>query len=141
MCQGGTCGCVSAHECWTSCCCHSLQQRIEWARVEGVKIPAYINVPDTFDAEPEPACTLCHESELNPEPEPTKSPSSLPTLSTLACKGLQSLIAMAAPVSWAPPAQFVLPPLATAERPLIRTQTPPSRPLDVPAPPPRPSEA
>jgi hypothetical protein len=40
-CQGGHCGCSSAHQCWTSCCCMSLEQRLEWARSRGIEPPVY----------------------------------------------------------------------------------------------------
>jgi len=40
-CQGGHCGCSSAHQCWTSCCCMSLEQRLEWASSRGIEPPVY----------------------------------------------------------------------------------------------------
>jgi hypothetical protein len=38
-CAGGGCGCDSAASCWNSCCCHSLVERLNWARRHGVRPP------------------------------------------------------------------------------------------------------
>jgi hypothetical protein len=38
-CEGCACGCGSAHECWSSCCCHTEQERIQWAIDRGVEPP------------------------------------------------------------------------------------------------------
>jgi hypothetical protein len=35
------CGCASAEQCWRSCCCHTLAQRLAWAREHGVEPPAF----------------------------------------------------------------------------------------------------
>src|SRR6188472_3434549 len=40
-CSDCACGCASAEQCWRSCCCHSLAERMEWARVHGVRPPEY----------------------------------------------------------------------------------------------------
>jgi hypothetical protein len=33
------CGCATAEQCWRSCCCHTLAERMEWARKHGVRPP------------------------------------------------------------------------------------------------------
>jgi len=38
-CEGCACGCSTASHCWSSCCCHTLPQRLAWARREGVRPP------------------------------------------------------------------------------------------------------
>jgi hypothetical protein len=38
-CMAGRCGCLSAEHCWRSCCCHSLAERIAWARAHRVRPP------------------------------------------------------------------------------------------------------
>jgi hypothetical protein len=38
-CEGGQCGCATAQQCWKSCCCHTLQERLAWARQHGVLPP------------------------------------------------------------------------------------------------------
>ncbi len=38
-CEGGSCGCTVEH-CWSSCCCRDQQQRLDWARTNGVTPPS-----------------------------------------------------------------------------------------------------
>jgi hypothetical protein len=40
-CSDDACGCASAEQCWRSCCCHSLRQRMEWAREHKVRPPEF----------------------------------------------------------------------------------------------------
>ena len=40
-CQSGHCGCKSAFQCWTSCCCQTPEERLEWARKNGASPPSY----------------------------------------------------------------------------------------------------
>jgi hypothetical protein len=40
-CATSSCGCRTANQCWRSCCCHSLAERIAWARRHGVVPPAF----------------------------------------------------------------------------------------------------
>jgi hypothetical protein len=40
-CAASACGCKSADRCWRSCCCHTLAQRIAWARTHGVRPPNF----------------------------------------------------------------------------------------------------
>jgi hypothetical protein len=40
-CSDDACGCVSAEQCWRSCCCHSLAERFEWAREHKVRPPEF----------------------------------------------------------------------------------------------------
>lgn len=37
-CAGGTCGCSFEH-CWSNCCCHTLSERLDWARKNNVRPP------------------------------------------------------------------------------------------------------
>lgn len=39
-CQDHRCGCRSADQCWRSCCCLSHEQKLAWARENGVTPPA-----------------------------------------------------------------------------------------------------
>jgi hypothetical protein len=41
-CAGHACGCASAEQCWRRCCCHSLAERIAWAREHKVRPPAFV---------------------------------------------------------------------------------------------------
>lgn len=38
-CEACPCGCGTAEHCWNRCCCHTLPQRLAWARREGVRPP------------------------------------------------------------------------------------------------------
>src|SRR4051794_38985492 len=40
-CSECACGCASAEQCWRSCCCHSMAERMAWARVHGVRPPEF----------------------------------------------------------------------------------------------------
>ena len=40
-CQASKCGCRSAEQCWTSCCCHTPAERFAWAKKHGVTPPTY----------------------------------------------------------------------------------------------------
>jgi hypothetical protein len=40
-CSDSACGCASAEKCWRSCCCHSLAERMAWAREHGVRPPEF----------------------------------------------------------------------------------------------------
>ncbi len=40
-CRDGKCGCKSAFQCWTSCCCHTPQERLDWAARNKVQVPEY----------------------------------------------------------------------------------------------------
>ncbi len=44
-CMDRPCGCQSARQCWTSCCCTTLAERISWAQARGMAIPDYVAIP------------------------------------------------------------------------------------------------
>ena len=48
-CQGRGCGCKSAKQCWTSCCCHSPAQRLSWAKRKNVTPPEYAVLSEPSD--------------------------------------------------------------------------------------------
>jgi hypothetical protein len=39
-CQHHACGCVDAEQCWQSCCCLSVEERLAWARSQNIEPPA-----------------------------------------------------------------------------------------------------
>lgn len=41
-CENHGCGCASAASCWRECCCFSLEQKLAWARANGVTPPASV---------------------------------------------------------------------------------------------------
>jgi hypothetical protein len=44
-CEGHACGCRSAEECWSGCCCMTPEERWAWARAHGVQPPDYAEKP------------------------------------------------------------------------------------------------
>ncbi len=44
-CQDHPCGCQTAEECWTKCCCLTPEQRWAWAEAHRVRPPAYAEKP------------------------------------------------------------------------------------------------
>jgi hypothetical protein len=69
-CQGHICGCQSAEECWSGCCCLTPEERWSWARAHGVQPPDYAEKPAANggwrtvrlrdrDEHLEPACGAC----------------------------------------------------------------------------------
>ncbi|HTU17455.1 MAG TPA: hypothetical protein VMG10_05275 [Gemmataceae bacterium] len=44
-CQDHPCGCQTAEQCWTSCCCFTPEERWVWARTHNVQPPAYAEKP------------------------------------------------------------------------------------------------
>lgn len=40
-CQGSMCGCRSAYQCWTSCCCTTPEERLAWAIDNNVALPSF----------------------------------------------------------------------------------------------------
>jgi len=45
-CQGSRCGCHSAKQCWTACCCRKPSERKRWAEEQQVRPPAYAILHD-----------------------------------------------------------------------------------------------
>jgi hypothetical protein len=44
-CQDHACGCRTAEQCWTSCCCFTPEERWAWADAHNVQPPAYAEKP------------------------------------------------------------------------------------------------
>ncbi|QDU54248.1 hypothetical protein [Aeoliella mucimassa] len=81
-CENCSCGCDSALVCWTNCCCHTLAERLAWARNEGVRPPEFalalareqrLNVAPWIE---EP--TVCESTTSSPETCATSTKSSKP---------------------------------------------------------------
>lgn len=41
-CENCPCGCATAEHCWRNCCCFTPEQRLQWARQNGVPVPAFV---------------------------------------------------------------------------------------------------
>ena len=50
-CQGHGCGCGSALQCWTSCCCYDAAQRAQWAMDRRVVPPDYAVVESNSECD------------------------------------------------------------------------------------------
>jgi hypothetical protein len=50
-CEGHRCGCKTAHQCWTNCCCNSPKQRVAWAKRNNIQPPAYAVLSDPDETE------------------------------------------------------------------------------------------
>jgi hypothetical protein len=64
-CQEHDCGCTSAEECWTHCCCFTPEQHLAWANEHAVEPPAYAVLPGVAESEPAHAdhdCGHCDEN-------------------------------------------------------------------------------
>jgi hypothetical protein len=44
-CQDHACGCQTAEQCWSHCCCFSPEERWAWAKAHNVELPAYAEKP------------------------------------------------------------------------------------------------
>jgi hypothetical protein len=70
-CQHRACGCMSAADCWKSCCCFSAAERVGWAREHGVEPPAAL----VEEAEQEHPCchsgSNCSHGSTEPSDKPT----------------------------------------------------------------------
>jgi hypothetical protein len=58
-CQDHVCGCQTAEQCWSHCCCFTPEQRWAWAREHNVEPPAYAEKPAS--ALPSPAKAEANE--------------------------------------------------------------------------------
>ncbi len=41
-CENSACGCKSADQCWRSCCCHTLEEKLAWAAEHQIQVPDYV---------------------------------------------------------------------------------------------------
>jgi hypothetical protein len=44
-CQNHPCGCRTAEQCWSHCCCFTAEERWAWAKANNVEPPAYAEKP------------------------------------------------------------------------------------------------
>lgn len=151
-CQDHACGCASAIDCWTQCCCFTDAERLAWARERGIEPPAEVVlfIAESDDTSIEPHCPLCIPDE--PPASCCSTPSSTcgsdacepstpfrgRALSPLGCKNVEVwLVAVPPPAVGSIGLSLILPepgliePLPAVDRALS------TRALDVPSPPPR----
>lgn len=143
-CENAACGCSSARECWTTCLCHTLGERVQWAQANHVAIPSYVRVPSDLRAQAQTAdlsrsaCPLCsHENTARPAPSQPEHRGKL-CLSALGCKGQVPMVAVSTwiPIPHNPPVEVAAP--ASCGVAAAARFDPPGEPaIEVPAPPPR----
>jgi hypothetical protein len=49
-CQNCPCGCKTAEQCWTNCCCFTPAERLAWAEKNGVTPPSYAQKPTSEES-------------------------------------------------------------------------------------------
>jgi len=69
-CQHTPCGCRTAEQCWTTCCCNSPEQRLAWAKRNGVEPPSYAVLASskTDDPKTRSCCSNCKKNETPKSP-------------------------------------------------------------------------
>lgn len=48
-CENCPCGCATAEFCWKNCCCHSAEERLAWAKENGVTPPKFVKLQAELD--------------------------------------------------------------------------------------------
>lgn len=147
-CENCPCGCNGPEKCWTSCCCMTPAERLQWARKRGVTPPAYAiletkpsGLPVPNDAKPKGCikCQKCVAKSIQPEQQIVSRQRSKLVLGLAAAKcagksfDLSSLPYFTIPV--APQLHQQLLEVSPPERPSDLQAL--SLTLDVPTPPPR----
>lgn len=61
-CQHHHCGCNSAEQCWQSCCCMSMPEKVAWAKEHGVTPPDYVVAAAAEETEHEEPGSCCDHS-------------------------------------------------------------------------------
>lgn len=154
-CESHACGCQSAEECWESCCCMSMVDRLAWAIANGVKPPENASFTDVEWIEAanrvetgSATCSLCVDAIRDRldagipavSPEDSSDLSRHASVSPASCKGLTQLLLIALPPTrWSTGTQVDFPvPEPRSMTTATRTQLAPSSIwIEVPTPPPR----
>lgn len=152
-CESCGCGCASAQECWTRCCCHTMPERLAWAARNRVEVPSFVRLSPAelrlaeFLASqeqqaPAESCSLCHaDPQLSSTSESVPPRPVITSVSPLKCKGITPLIAFAV-VPAIHPRPVALPtPVLIGFLPRAGDLFAESITLDIEAPPPRRSAA
>lgn len=76
-CKGSLCGCRTAQQCWTSCCCTTPEERLAWAIENNVTPPVYAvlsSVPSgSFGNMQSPETDSRHSTNRSPKNEEAES--------------------------------------------------------------------
>ena len=82
-CQKRACGCLTAKDCWTSCCCFSAGTRVAWAQEHGVTPPAPLVAEAQQDGSKDTDHEPCCSSKKHAVEKSTTSTSKEPALAWL----------------------------------------------------------
>ena len=141
-CEADACGCVSARECWTHCCCFSPAERLAWAAWAGVKPPAYV-LQDRECMESQESCCASDEPPAIEDQGDRASDSSVSPVLRLhtrfQCKNTSLWLVMSVPVAPVSGSRAMLFDLDFREfmPPALPVSRLGSRVRDVPTPPPQ----
>ncbi|MFO0828502.1 MAG: hypothetical protein U0572_10190 [Phycisphaerales bacterium] len=128
-CEDCGCGCGSAAECWTNCCCHTAHERLAWARANGITPPAWatelLAAQASAEASAQGACCCEHE-----RPATAVDPSTCKAKSKIQVGASSVMLFAAAPATTPPEATHVA--MATVAD--IGCPDPPSLAIDPPPP-------
>ena len=154
-CEGCACGCGTAEHCWTSCCCHTLEERVDWAIANNVALPksvaqgAYKLLMARAVAAQLPACCAVHAADgggndachgaCHASTDAARMLAvRMATMSPLGCKGVSSWGAASLPLL---PSAFIAVKLPRASPPSFDAPTSDAVPaglaIESPSPPPR----
>lgn len=94
-CMANACGCRSAEQCWRSCCCYTIDERLTWAKAHGVTPPAFVlaaaKKQRTAGSTEQAKCAKCGQHSKthgsNPKKQ-VKADSSVILLKALVCQGI-----------------------------------------------------
>jgi len=113
-CQDHPCGCRNALQCWTSCGCLSMAEKLSWAKTRGITPPSFVDAKATTksaccssktksccsekSSASSHACQQCESTKRSPKPAATmakESPRRIVLLTSYIakCGGHDSLIA------------------------------------------------
>ena len=61
-CMNHACGCMNAEQCWRGCCCYTRDEKLAWARENGVAPPAFVLAQTDTEEKHEHACCSDHKN-------------------------------------------------------------------------------
>ncbi|WP_425615025.1 hypothetical protein NA78x_004913 [Anatilimnocola sp. NA78] len=102
-CQHSACGCRSAAMCWKACCCNTNKAKLAWAKKNGVKPPAFVEVAAAKEERTEKTAkaTCCSTKESKESPVvATKSCCSKPVVAAKPVATSEATKELAADSSW-----------------------------------------
>jgi hypothetical protein len=73
-CQDSVCGCMSAEQCWKSCCCQNDREKVAWAKKHRVTPPEFVFAAAKLELSVEPASKkTCCSTHIQAAKKPKKN--------------------------------------------------------------------